>query len=271
MSFQNIRSKEFLQQVQYQTSNNLNARILLHKLYTPPGQNIWDFLEDRYCFKSHDRILEVGCGTGEFWLHLPKELTSNLNLFLTDFSEGMLEKTRKNFLEAGINSQFQVADVEKLPFQTSSFDVILAQFMLYHARDKQKALTEIARVLKPSGWAGIVLNKRDGLTRFSSLAKKIDSSLELELNAAQLFSSEDAEDMFESVFEKVSKFDYELEMRVDDPKIIVDYAKSSSPFIKANPTEKFWDKYVDAIVTEIEEIGYFSIKKASVLFKVKTI
>lgn len=255
MLSENIHSEDFLKQVQYKTSNNLDARILLHKMYTPKGGNIWDFLRNIYCFESQNRILEVGCGTGEFWLHFPKNVISELNLSLIDISEGMLEKAKSSFLKVGIKSKFQIANVEALPFSSSSFDVVLAHFMLYHARDKQKALTEIARVLKPSGWAGIVLNRRDCLIRIYSLAYEVEPNLELELSDPQLFSSEDAEDLIRSVFENVSKFDYELEMRVDDPKLIVDYAKSSSVFLKADKSPNFWSKYHKAIESEISKIG----------------
>lgn len=45
------------------------------------------------------------------------------------------------------------ADLTDLPFPSGSFDVVLSSHVLEHVPDDRRALSEIARVLKPSGWA----------------------------------------------------------------------------------------------------------------------
>ena len=71
-------------------------------------------------------------------------------LILSDFSEGMLEQTRKTLQEyEGID--YQLIDVQKIPYADETFDVVIANMMLYHVPDLSKGLSEIRRVLKKGG------------------------------------------------------------------------------------------------------------------------
>lgn len=103
------------------------------------------------------KILEVGCGSGEFWLEASKIIPSNCTITLTDFSAGMLENIQKK-LEHIANYRFEVADVEQLPYLDQAFDIVFAHLMLYHAHSPEQGLKEIKRVLKYTGYAGILLS-----------------------------------------------------------------------------------------------------------------
>jgi len=90
------------------------------------------------------RVLEVGCGTGEFAARLHQALP-NADLLATDQSARMVELTRQRHVSA------ERADIEDLPFADASFDVVAAMWMLYHVPDLHRGLAEIARVLRPGG------------------------------------------------------------------------------------------------------------------------
>ena len=62
----------------------------------------------------------------------------------------MLETASSNL---GVHKQldYQVIDIQSIPFEDNSFDAIIANMMLYHVPDLQKALSEVRRVLKPDG------------------------------------------------------------------------------------------------------------------------
>lgn len=65
----------------------------------------------------------------------------------TDLSPGMAAEARSELAgEAGLS--FAAADAQALPFPDESFDVVLANFMLYHVPDRPRALAEIRRVLR---------------------------------------------------------------------------------------------------------------------------
>jgi SAM-dependent methyltransferase len=90
-----------------------------------------------------DRILDVGCGTGEQAARAASVLGAAV--VGLDQSERMVELTRARGIEA------VVGDVQDLPFADGSFDAVTASWMLYHLPDLDRGLAEIARVLRPGG------------------------------------------------------------------------------------------------------------------------
>src|SRR5207245_4896010 len=70
------------------------------------------------------------------------------SLTLADFSRGMIDAARR---ELGERAVYVVADAQELPFDDGSFDVVLANHMLYHVPDRPRAFAEIRRVLVAGG------------------------------------------------------------------------------------------------------------------------
>ena len=83
------------------------------------------------------RVLEVGCGPGEFAARLQ---AAGMDVVAVDQSEQMVE------LAQGRDVDARVGDVQDLPFADGAFDVAVANFMLYHVPDRDRALGELARV-----------------------------------------------------------------------------------------------------------------------------
>jgi SAM-dependent methyltransferase len=88
-------------------------------------------------------VLEVGSGRGELAERMKNELDARV--VAVDQSERMVELTAARGVEA------IVGDVEDLPFRDGIFDCVVAAWMLYHARDVNRALRELRRVLRPGG------------------------------------------------------------------------------------------------------------------------
>jgi SAM-dependent methyltransferase len=86
------------------------------------------------------RILDVGCGTGEF-----AALLTAPEVVCVDLSAAAVEAARARGLTA------DVADAQALPFPDGSFDVVIASWMLYHVPDRARAIRELARVVRPAG------------------------------------------------------------------------------------------------------------------------
>jgi SAM-dependent methyltransferase len=89
------------------------------------------------------RVLDVGCGRGELAERVRRELRADVRA--VDQSERMVELTRARGVDA------VVGDVQALPFGDGEFDVAVANWMLYHVPDLDRALAELARVLRPGG------------------------------------------------------------------------------------------------------------------------
>jgi ubiquinone/menaquinone biosynthesis C-methylase UbiE len=100
-------------------------------------------------------VLEVGCGSGAFTTVFARMAGPSGRIFAVDLQEGMLKQLQKKLGEnkySDINNiEIQKADAYELPFSENSFDITCMVTVLSEIPDKQKALAEAMRVLKPGG------------------------------------------------------------------------------------------------------------------------
>ena len=101
--------------------------------------------------EPHHAILDVGCGPGSISADLA-ELASSGSVTCLDTSESVLESARATFGERGLsNGEFAAGNVEKLPFDDDTFDIVHAHQVVIHLPDPETAMREMRRVLKPGG------------------------------------------------------------------------------------------------------------------------
>jgi len=93
-------------------------------------------------------ILDVGCGDGLLALELARR---GANVLGVDTSERLIAAARKRAKERGADVRFDIARAEALPFETASFDVVIAVTVLCFVEDATTAVDEMVRVLKPGG------------------------------------------------------------------------------------------------------------------------
>jgi len=105
-------------------------------------------LYERVCLARAERILDVGCGTGVVTLDIAESTKGHV--VGIDIDEAKLEEARR-LLEVVPNLEFQTADVQDLPFPDDSFDLVTLNIVLVYVPDKECALGEMARVLRPGG------------------------------------------------------------------------------------------------------------------------
>jgi ubiquinone/menaquinone biosynthesis C-methylase UbiE len=93
---------------------------------------------------SGKKVLDVGCGTGRL---IQKLVEKGAVVTGADISSEMLKIAQRKFGQV----EFVEADIEHLPFENDSFDVVVASFVIVHLKDLRKAFDEVYRVLKPGG------------------------------------------------------------------------------------------------------------------------
>ena len=136
---------------QYATAANLNARIRLHENYSTNKIGFHEWVFNILDLKEEYNVLECGCGPGALWYKNASKIKSK-NITLFDLSPGMLEEAKRNTSGIkNVNFKYICGDVQKLPFIDGTFDVVIANHMLYHVPDIDLALREFNRVLKHNG------------------------------------------------------------------------------------------------------------------------
>jgi len=106
--------------------------------------------------KHGEAVLDVGSRSGN-WALLAAEAGARISGI--DFSPRLLQVARSK-LKDYPDARFELADVAKLPFADGSFDAVIDVVTLMFGADREKAVAEMGRVLKPdgrivwTGWAG---------------------------------------------------------------------------------------------------------------------
>jgi SAM-dependent methyltransferase len=98
-----------------------------------------------------ERVLDVATGTGEVAFRAAR---AGAQVSACDVAEPMLEKARRAAAEQGLQIEFDQADVEYLPYDDRSFDVVLSNFGLIFAPDHANVAAELGRVTRPGGRLG---------------------------------------------------------------------------------------------------------------------
>ena len=242
---QRFTEADYLRDEQYRDDSNLRARIELHRRFStnPEPWHRWVF--DWFRFPAVARILEVGCGPGELWLQNADRIPAGWELTLADLSPGMVDKAREGL---GDGAEYQVADVQELPFEDGSFDGVIANHMLYHVPDRPRALAEIARVLRPGGLFYASTNGTDHLKELKALYVHSEP---------WEFRLEEAGEELSAVFADVEVELFPGDLEVTEVEPVVAFVRSMDAGI---------DGFEEIVRARIEAEGSFHVTKVGGLF-----
>lgn len=100
-------------------------------------------------------LLEIGCGVGATACYLAKKY--GCRAVGVDLRESMIARSNERAQKEGVadHVEFRVADAQSLPFEDARFDVVIGESVLTFIKDKQRVVSECARVTKPSGYVGL--------------------------------------------------------------------------------------------------------------------
>ena len=102
--------------------------------------------------KGDERLLDAGCGTGLMALRIAAE-HPGCTVHGNDVSPKMIAVARRDAEKRGLAVDFRVGSITDLPYPDASFDVVITNIMYHHLdlAEKEQAVHEVARVLKPAG------------------------------------------------------------------------------------------------------------------------
>lgn len=277
---------------QYKNASNLDVRIRLHKDYSMNPVRWFPWIFQELSLEPGQRILEIGCGTGELWLENLNQIPKDAEIILSDKSQGMIEDARNRLIKrkketadnlqegrkinhnpqnqlAGMTKQqfrFMVFDCNEIPFEDGSFDLVIANHLLFYMTDRTRVLKEVKRVLKPEGRFICSTYGKDHMNEITKLVQDFDHDIVLsEKNLYEEFGLENGKEELLTVFGQVEEKHYDDYLLVDKAEPIVDYILSCH----GNQHEHLSRRYLEfkEFVRQRLKNGAFKITKMAGIFK----
>ena len=207
---------------QYSIAEKLNTRISIHSKYSVNKQGFGNWIASHYRIREDVSVLELGCGTGEMWIGKQELINRCARFILSDLSEGMLGKAKEVLREYG-GIEYRTIDIQEIPFADHSFDIVIANMMLYHVPDLSRGLREVRRVLKECGTFYCATYGENGMMKYITGLFR-DYGIQYEPNSS--FTLQNGEDKLRAVFPDVRRFLYEDALEVTHAQDLVDYIRS---------------------------------------------
>jgi ubiquinone/menaquinone biosynthesis C-methylase UbiE len=264
----NFNERDELRRNQYKTAANLNSRVLLHQLYSTNKLGLANWIFQHYALKPNQSILELGCGNGGTWNSKRNSIPRDVKIVLSDFSEGMLTAAKDNLI--GLDSmEYEIIDAQFINYNDNTFDIVIANHMLYHVPDIKKALGEISRVLKPNGIFYASTNSINNMEELTILLHNFDSGIDFATNSiGQAFGLETGKEKLSEFFRTVEVERYDDSLHITEVQPLVDYVLSSQGIGNVNEII-VGDKEIDFTnyITELLALkGCIDIKKGVGMF-----
>ncbi len=247
---------------QYATAGHLSTRISIHSKYSVNKQGFGPWILSHYPVRPGMRVLELGCGTGEMWADRADIIEASAQFVLSDFSEGMLEKAKEN-LKAISGIEFRVIDIQDIPFPADTFDLVIANMMLYHVPDLPKALGEVRRVLRPDGTFCCATYGENGM--MAHIAGMF-RAYGIEGRTNNTFTLQNGQDKLRPFFSEIQRRDYPDALDVTDIEDMADYIESLSGFSELRQLPR---EVICAVLHENCEHGVLHIPKEYGMFIAK--
>jgi ubiquinone/menaquinone biosynthesis C-methylase UbiE len=262
---QRFTDQQYLTKDQYKDSSNLDARITIHQKFStnPQGWFNWVF-DELQNLPSDAKILELGCGAGTMWRECADRIPAGWTITLTDLSDGMLDSAWRNLVVTGRSFKFEKVDAQSIPYEDKTFDLVIANYMLYHVPDRRKALAEIKRVLKDDGHLIAATGGANHMKEMYGWLRKVNKNPRPDM-FSNPFTLENGLVQLQEVFPNVEKLLYVDNLRVTELEPLMNYIRSSisAEDISAGEFE-ILEKELSAVLAKDGEIF---VSKESGLFK----
>ena len=262
----------YLKTDQYRDASNLNVRIEIHRRFSVNLRGwfpwVWDILEK---LPQRARVLELGCGAGSLWTACPERIPAGWVLTLSDLSEGMLKSAWQNLIVIGRGIKFEQIDAQSIPYPDETFDIVIANHMLYHVPDRPKAIAEIRRVLRSpdpvSGKSGghliATTVSENHLKEMNDWFRRVKADMDFSAGTNP-FTLENGRKELQPFFGQVEIHRYEDSLAITEIPPLMAYLKSSISF--GDAPEPALAQLEQELQNELQSKGAIYVAKDSGLF-----
>ena len=247
---------------QYASSKNLESRMSIYQ-HSVDTKTFSKWLTEQMVPDSNVRILELGCGTGNLWKDL-KDSFHNCEIILSDFSKGMLEKSKENLGEDAFG--YEIIDFHNIPYIDKTFDIVISNHNLYHALDLDKVLSEISRVMKDTGVFYSTTNSIEHLASLRELINITDDSIWPNSILTSVFGAETGSDILSNYFQYTERRFYQNELRIKDFAPIISYFMSVRDERVHQIIKQSANEVQEKFEIEIRQHGYYKVQTKGCLF-----
>lgn len=249
---------------QYRNASNISARINLHSKYSTNKTGWFPWIYDLCCLDNGMKVLELGCGDASLWITNLDKLPENINITLSDISEGMLRDVKRSNCGNDPRFSFSVKDCHDIGEKKDSYDIVIANHVLFYCSDISSACREIARVLKPDGRLICSTYGNKHMAEVGSLVSEFDSRIALAAdNLYNKFGKENGADILAPYYKSINWIQYEDNLVVTEPEALISYILSCH----GNQNRYIIDRYKDfKSYVKKKTAGGFHITKDSGLF-----
>lgn len=211
---------------QYQNATNINARIALHRDFSVNPEGWFPWLFRQMPLKPGMKVLELGCGNGALWLENLSHIPSEISILLSDSSEGMVREVQHKLSEDQ-HFSFQTIEMDHIPCPDQSFDLVIANHVLFYSNDLDQTLREIRRVLKLEGTFAASTYGAKHMKEITQMVQEFNPEIRLAAeNLYDQFGLENGEAILKPYFGSVMSRRYEDSIEISEADPLISYILS---------------------------------------------
>lgn len=225
---------------QYQNATNISSRINLHSLYSQNKQGWFPWIFKQCHIRPGLRILELGCGDGTLWTDNLSLIPEEISITLSDISSGMLRDARRAIGSSDTRFAFRAFNCKKIPYKDESFDLVIANHVLFYCDNIPAVLKEVRRVLSSGGRFVCSAYGKAHMQEVSQLVRDFDERIVLSADRLyERFGRENGLRILEPFFPKSHWKSYEDCLLVQDAEPLISYVLSCH----GNQNQYILDRY----------------------------
>ena len=260
---QQLTDRDYLRTDQYADATNLNARASLHQRFSTNAHPWHRWVFDQFDLQARCHVLDLGSGPGDLWLENRDRIPRGWAIVLADLSPAMLHKARPRLASRDARFAYRVVDAQSIPYPDGTFHQVVANHMLYHVPNRERALCEIHRVLRPGGQLYAATNGLHHMKELRELLTSTCRDFETPQVATQ-FGLENGTEQLSQCFDRVGLYRQQNELVVTEAEPLLAYARS---MLGEAVVQDDVDALSRKIRREIGTRGAIHIQKDAGLFK----
>ncbi len=208
-------------------------------------------------WRGDEKVLDVGCGYGQYYDKL-LDRVPGAEYYGVDLFQGVLRS------HSGADTgRLSVADAVALPYPSGTFDVVMANHMLYHVPDIEAAIREIRRVMKPTGVMMAPTHSVQTMPELRVLLRRAviiltqqpPSAVRAPLHASDLFGLENGTRTLARHFYAVSRFEIPTTMIFTTLDPFLNYLTAMRDLLELYlPSDVSWEAIMDVLREQVTQL-----------------